>query len=172
MFKRWIRTKDKGWQYKMWVNGFGAIMTLVGTFVVIYNKFLDGAWVVIIAIPAIMMIMIYVNHHYRFVGKQLELKKFFPYYDKTYTRSTQCIVLLQEINKSLLKALNYANSISDNITILHVCRHPEHAKALQKQWDSLNIPLKFEVVLTPYQDIIKPFNEYIWSREATERTFR
>jgi hypothetical protein len=49
---------------------------------------------------------------------------------------------------------------------LHVCRHPEHAKALQKQWDSLNIPLKFEVVLTPYQDIIKPFNEYIWSREA------
>jgi amino acid transporter len=166
MFKRWIRTKDKGWHYKMWVNGFGAIMTLVGTFVVIYNKFLDGAWVVIIAIPAIMMIMIYVNHHYCFIGKQLELKKFFPYYDKTYTRSTQCIVLLQEINKSLLKALNYANSISDNITILHVCRHPGHAEALQKQWDSLNIPLKFEVVLTPYQDIIKPFNEYIWSREA------
>jgi hypothetical protein len=166
MFRRWIRTKDKGWHYKMWINGFGALMTLVGTCVVIYNKFLGGAWMVIIAIPIIMMIMVYINKHYGFVGKQLELKKFFPYYDHTKVRTSQCIVLVQTINKSILKSLNYANSISDNITALHVCRHPQHAEELRKQWESLHIPVKLEIVLTPYQDIIKPFDEYICEREA------
>jgi len=166
MFKRWLRTKEKGWTYKMWINGFGAFVTLVGTCVVIVNKFSQGAWMVIVAIPAIILFMVYINQHYSFVGKQLELKKFFPYYEKTEAHSTQCIVLVQTINKSLLKSLNYANSISDNITALHVCRHPEHAEELKKQWESLNIPVHLEVVLTPYQDIIKPLDNYIWEREA------
>ena len=166
MVRRWIRTREKGWQYKMWINAFGALMTLVGTFVNMVLKFHDGAYYVIIAIPIIMAIMLYINKHYAFVGKQLELKRFYPYYDKTKARSSQCIVLVQTINKSLLKSLNYANSISDHITALHVCRHPEHAQELREQWDSLRIPVPLEIVLTPYQDIIHPFNEYISSREA------
>jgi hypothetical protein len=166
MVKRWIRTKEKGWHYKMCINGFGALMTLVGTLVAIFMKFRDGAWMVIIAIPVIMLIMVYVNKHYTFIGSQLELKKFFPYYDKMKVHSTQCIVLVQTINKSLLKSLNYANSISDNITALHVCRHPQHAQELQKQWDDLKIPVKLEIVLTPYQNIIEPLNNYISAREA------
>ena len=166
MVRRWIRTREKGWQYKMWINAFGALMTLVGTIVNMVLKFRDGAYYVIIAIPIIMALMLYIKRHYSFVGKQLELKRFYPYYDKTKARSSQCIVLVQTINKSLLKSLNYANSISDHITALHVCRHPEHAQQLREQWDSLRIPVPLEIVLTPYQDIIQPFNEYISGREA------
>lgn len=166
MVKRWIRTKEKGWHYKLCINGFGALMTLVGTLIAIFMKFTEGAWIVIIAIPIIMFLMVYVNRHYEFVGNQLALKKFYPYYDKMKVHKTQCIVLVQTINKSLLKSLNYANSITDNITALHICRHPEHAKELQKQWDDLNIPVKLEVVLTPYQNIIEPLNTYISARES------
>lgn len=166
MVRRWIRTKEKGWKYKMWINALGALMTLVGTFVNIILKFRDGAYYVIIAIPLIMALMVYINRHYTFVGKQLALKRFYPYYSQTQTHGSQCIVLVQTINKSLLKSINYANSISDDITALHVCRHADHAEELRRQWDSLHIPVKLEIVLTPYQDIIHPFDEYISSREA------
>ncbi|MDP4153023.1 MAG: APC family permease [Bacillota bacterium] len=166
MVKRWLRTKENGWQHKMWINAFGALMTFIGTCVVVSIKFKAGAWMVIIAIPIIMAMMIYVNNHYSQIAKELELKDFNPYYKNTGKKTSQCIVLVQTINKSLLKSLNYANTISDNITALHVCRHPEHAEELRKQWDSLNIPVKLEIVLTQYQDIIKPFNEYIKNREA------
>lgn len=165
MFKKWLKTKDKGWQYKSWINAFGALTTFVGLFIVFINKFTEGAWMLAIAIPILMLTMIYIKKHYTYVGKELELKKFYPYYSNTAERKSQCIVLVQTINKSLLKSLNYANSISDNTTALHVCRHPDHAEELRKQWDSLNIPIKLEIVLTPYQDIIKPFDEYIWNRE-------
>ena len=169
MVRRWIHTKERGWSYKMWINGFGALMTLVSTLVVIYNKFTEGAWIVLITIPVIMAFMVYINRHYRFVGKQLELKRFYPYYDKTPAGASQCIVLVQTVNKSLLKSLNYAKSISDHITALHVCRHPEHAEQLKKQWEELHVPVPLEVVLTPYRDIIRPLDDYIWTRESKLR---
>lgn len=169
MVKCWIRTKDKGWNYKVWINGFGTLMTFIGTCVVIYNKFLDGAWMIIFSIPAIMAFMIYVNRHYTYVGKQLELKRFYPYHDDTKVGSGQCIVLMQTINKSLLKSLNYAKSISNNTMALHICRHPDHAQQLRRQWESLNIPIPLEIVLTPYRSIMKPFDDYIWAREAKLR---
>ena len=166
MVRFWLRTKEKGWKYKIWINGLGAFMTLVDTFVIIYNKFMEGAWMIIVSIPILMAFMIYVNRHYNYVGKQLELKSFRPYHGDAAVGSSQCIVLMQSINKSLLKSLNYAKSISNNTTVLHICRHPEHAAELRKQWDDLQIPVPLEVVLTPYRDIMKPFDDYIWAREA------
>jgi amino acid transporter len=165
MVRKWLHSKENGWHYKAVINGFGALTTFVALIVVFVNKFTEGAWILAIVIPLLMLGMVKINRHYLDVGNELQLKNFYPYYKDTKARSTQCIVLVQTINKSLLKSLNYANSISDDITVLHVCRHPEHAEELRKQWDDLKIPLKLEILLTPYQDIIKPFDEYIWNRE-------
>lgn len=166
MFRKWNKVRDKGWQYKMWINGFGALLTAVGVGVEISTKFTEGAYMIVIAIPLLMLIMTYVERHYAKVGRELRLEKFYPYYDKNAERSTQVIVLMQSINKSLLKSLNYANSLSDNITALHICRHEEHAERLRKDWEKLGIPVKLEIVLTPYQDIITPLDKYIHKREA------
>ena len=166
MVRFWLRTKEKGWKYKIWINGIGAFMTLVDTGVIIANKFVEGAWMIILAIPILMAFMIYVNRHYSYAGKQLELSDFQNYHSDTAIGDSQCIVLMQSVNKSLLKSLNYAKTISKNTTVLHICRHPEHAAELRKQWDSLQIPVPLEIVLTPYRDIMKPFDDYIWAREA------
>lgn len=45
MFKKWIITKEKNWQYKCWINGFGALVTLAVSIIVFVMKFKDGAWV-------------------------------------------------------------------------------------------------------------------------------
>jgi amino acid transporter len=166
MVRCWWKNRGKGWHYKMFINAFGTLMTLVSTCVVIFIKFTEGAWAVVIAIPIIMTLMVYCKKHYTLVSHELELKRFYPYYEDTKPGSTQCIVLLQSINKSLLKSLNYAKTISSDITALHVCRHPEHAAELRKQWDELKLPVKLEIILTPYQDIIHPLDNYIWERES------
>lgn len=165
MFKRWITIKEKNWQYKCWINGFGAIVTLVVSIIVFGTKFMDGAWILAIAIPSIMTLMYFVQKHYSLIGKELILDRFHPYYDKNASRSTQCILLVHDINKPFLKAVNYANSISNNITALHVCRHPEHAEQLSKQWEDLDIPVELAIIQTPYRDIIKPMDDYLWERE-------
>ncbi|MFT9055897.1 MAG: APC family permease [Ethanoligenens sp.] len=169
MFRKWHKTKDKGWQYKMWINGIGAILTLIGVGVEISTKFTQGAYMIVIAIPVLMLLMTYVERHYAKVGRELKLTKFHPYYDQATAHSTQVIVLMQSVNKSLLKSLNYANSISEDITALHVCRHPAHAEQLREEWKRLEIPVKLDIVLTPYQDIIPPLDKYISKRERALR---
>jgi Amino acid transporters len=165
MFKKWRTLKEKGWQYKCWINGFGAIVTLVVSVIVFSTKFIDGAWILGIAIPLIMLMMYLIKKHYSEVGHELHLEEYTPYYDKGGVASTQCILLVHDINKPFLKAINYANSISNDITALHVCRHPEHAQKLREEWERLKIPFKLEVIETPYRDIIKPMDDYLWQRE-------
>ncbi len=166
MFKKWITTKENNWQYKCWINGFGALVTLAVSIVVFSTKFMNGAWVLAIGIPLLILLMYLINKHYTFIGEQLKLDGFRPYYDKYMTSSTICIVLVHDFNKPFLKAINYANSISDNITLLHVCRHPEHASSLRKEWEELEIPVNLVILETPYRDIIKPLDDYLWKREA------
>jgi hypothetical protein len=118
-----------------------------------------------IVLPALIIVMNKIHKYYMFIGKQLSLDAFYPYYDKNVITSTKCILLVHDINKPFLKAINYANSISTDITALHVCRHPDHAAALRKQWDELKIPVKLSVIETPYRDIIKPLDDYLWKME-------
>lgn len=165
MFIKWRTIKEKNWQYKCWINGFGALVTLVVSIIVFSTKFLDGAWILGIAIPVLMITMSMIHKHYTTVGKQLKLDTLAPYYDKNAVTSTQCILLVHDINKPFLKSINYANSISNNITALHICRHPEHAQKLRKQWEELEIPIELKIIETPYRDVIKPMDEYLWQRE-------
>jgi uncharacterized membrane protein len=165
MFKKWRSLKEKGWQYKCWINGFGAMVTFVVSIIVFSTKFKDGAWILAIAIPILMIVMLSINKHYSGIGKELYLEEYKPYYDQGGVASTQCILLVHDINKPFLKAINYANSISNNITALHVCRHPEHAEHLRAEWKKHKIPFELKIIETPYRDIIRPLDEYLWQRE-------
>lgn len=165
MVQCWRRTKDPGWKYKLFINGFGALMTLISTCVVIYNKFMEGAWVIIASIPILMLLMIYVHRHYTYVGQQLKMDNLSARHDNAPIGSGQCIVLMESINKSLLKSINYAKTISKNTTVLHICSQPEHAAQIRKEWDDLHFSVPLEIVQTPYRDIMQPFDEYIWARE-------
>lgn len=167
MFKNWLKTKEKGWKHKCWINGFGALVTCVVSVIVFCTKFTDGSWLLAIAIPGLMLLMYLIHKHYSYVAEQLKLTDFHPYYTKAGSSSTRCILLVHDINKPFLKAMNYAHSISQDITAVHVCRHPEHATALRKQWSDLEIPIKLEIIETPYRDIIRPLDDYLWQKEST-----
>lgn len=165
MFKKWRTLKEKNWQYKCWINGFGAVVTCVIAIIELTTKFAKGAWMLVIVLPALFWIMNSIHKHYGFIGQQLKLDSFYPYYNKEEIGTTKCVLLVHDINKPFLKALNYANSISTDITAVHVCRHPEHAESLRNQWKELKIPVKLTIIETPYRDIIKPLDDYLWQQE-------
>lgn len=165
MFKKWRKLKEEGWQYKCLINVFGSIVTSVVTLIVFIFKFKDGAWILAIILPILMFTMRSINKHYTYVAEQLRLDKFTPYYDKDQVKSTQCIILVNDINKPFLKSVNYATSIADNVIALHICRHPEHAEALRRKWKELEIPFELKIIETRYRDIIEPMDNYLWERE-------
>jgi hypothetical protein len=71
MVRYWLRDRDRGWARKLVVNAVGATATGVVTLVVIWTKFAEGAWLVTIAIPLLVLSFLGINRHYRRFGRRL-----------------------------------------------------------------------------------------------------
>jgi amino acid transporter len=71
MVRRWHRLKEEGWRRSLIINAIGASATGIVLVIVATTKFVHGAWIVIAAMPVIILFFIAVNAHYRSVGKAL-----------------------------------------------------------------------------------------------------
>jgi len=167
MVARWIRVKGKGYLHKMFINGLGALMTGTGTVIVFVTRFAQGSWALAIIIPIIVYIMHRIDTHYKFVGRQLMVNDFMSHYHKSTSQDTNlCIVLTGGINRSILKALNYANLITSNVVALHIATDEKECEQLQKKWKETGIDIPLEVIMSPYRELIEPVDEYISEKEA------
>ena len=71
MVHYWLRTRDPGWSHRIVVNTIGATATGMVTVIVIGTKFTEGAWLVIVAIPLLVLAFLGINRHYRRFGRRL-----------------------------------------------------------------------------------------------------
>ena len=166
MFVKWIRTKEKGWQYKSLINGFGAFVTFIGSIVVFTTKFTHGAWALLIAAPILMWFMSETHKHYfRFLKGISILGYNYKYKPSTSNDSLPCVVLINKMNRAALKTFDYANKITSNVTALHISVSSAETERLKRQWQDLKIDVPLTVIYTPYRDIITPIEDYISSQE-------
>ncbi len=71
MVVRWVRTRGESWRRSAIINGIGAAATGVVLVIVTITKFRGGAWIVIAAIPVIVVFFLAVHRHYARVGATL-----------------------------------------------------------------------------------------------------
>jgi amino acid transporter len=64
MAKRHTTLREAGWKKGLAINGFGAIVTAVMTVIIAATKFSSGAWIILIAIPVMLVGLLKVNRHY------------------------------------------------------------------------------------------------------------
>ena len=55
MTRRHLRLREPGWRYGLVVNGTGAVVTLVVLLDIVQTKFLAGAWMVLLALPLLVL---------------------------------------------------------------------------------------------------------------------
>jgi amino acid transporter len=72
MVRYWLRTRDPGWRYRGAVNTVGAVTTGIVAAVVIWSKFTEGAWLVIVAVPLLVLCFVGINRHYRRFARRLK----------------------------------------------------------------------------------------------------
>ncbi|HSR27713.1 MAG TPA: APC family permease, partial [Actinomycetes bacterium] len=65
MARRHLRLREPGWRKGLLINGAGALITLVVLVVIAVTKFADGAWMVCVAIPLLVLLLQRVQRTYR-----------------------------------------------------------------------------------------------------------
>ena len=60
----WRRVRPRGWSRRAAINGTGAVVTAVATLIFLVSKFVEGAWVVVLAIPLLIVLFNRVQAYY------------------------------------------------------------------------------------------------------------
>jgi amino acid transporter len=150
---------DQGWRTKMLINGFGAVCTAIVMVIFAVTKFREGAWVVLIIIPALVKLFFTIHHHYKDLASRLTLDKF----SGLPARQTRHRVILavSGIHQGTLEALRYAKLLSDDVTAVHVSIDPEETEKVQKKWKVWGEGTRMIILDSPFRLFIEPMLKYI-----------
>ena len=121
MVRYWLRTHGAGWKWRAVINGVGATATFVVAVVVILTKFEEGAWMVIVAIPVMILGFYGVRRHYvrtqrRLAAGAAAVVAAPPAHNKT-------ILVVESLDDATERALWFARQISGGeLRAVHVPR--------------------------------------------------
>jgi amino acid transporter len=156
--KKLLEAGNQGWQWKLVVNGFGAICTALVTLIFAVTKFTDGAWIIVLLLPAIVMSFFSVHRHYQSVARDLSLDNFG---EPPPAVRHRVIIPVAGIHRGTLEALEYAHSLSDDITAVHILLDPEDRKSVESKWFEWGKGARLVVIDSPYRTFLEPFLGYV-----------
>ncbi len=149
---------EPGWQWKMVVNGFGAICTGIVMVVFAVTKFRDGAWIVLILIPALVSVFYAIHRHYQSLATRLSLEDFVPPDD---VQTQQVILLISGVHKGTLTAMRYAQSLSKKVTAVHIATDEREADRIKAKWKTWGEGIPLVIIDSPYRELMHPLVSYI-----------
>jgi len=157
MVRRWLRRKEEGWWWRWWFNALGAIVTGLVMITIAATKFTDGAWIVVLLIPTLVGVFVLVHRHYEEVAVQLSLDGLGPPAPMTNT----VLVLVGDIHRGVIKAIQYAQTLSPNAKAVYVETDPERTRRLEEKWGKYGMGAPLIVLTSPYRSLLGPLTEYI-----------
>lgn len=149
---------DKGWQWKLIINGVGALCTVIVTLIFAITKFMDGAWIIVLLIPTIIFSFFAIHHHYQLLARDLSLDNFGE--PPPFIRH-RVVVPVAGIHRGTLEALQYARTLSDDITVVHILLDPGQREAFEKKWKWWGQGVRLVVIDSPYRTFLEPFLGYV-----------
>ncbi|MEI7884957.1 MAG: APC family permease [Clostridia bacterium] len=166
MFVKWMKNKKSGWKIKAFINGLGALVTFITVILIGITKFFHGAWIVFIVIPVLVYLLLKIKKHYKKLAAQLKLSlEERPKVGVEKSNKQQVIILVDSLNKSFLKALNYASCLSENVVAFHVSTDEEATEKLKTKWEKYNPGIPLIIENSVYREVLKPLIDFIESEE-------
>lgn len=166
MVRKWKRDKEPHWQTKMLINAFGAVLTGVTFVIVFVMKFSHGAWILAVGIPLLVLLMEMIHRHYVHVKRSMQISKqeFLAHYRRAQTNNHfLCLVLVNGLTRPVLKLLNFAHQISNNVVAVHAATDEEYAERLKGAWHDygLDSDVPFVVLPCPYRSVVAVLDDYL-----------
>ncbi|MHB1988580.1 MAG: APC family permease [Acidimicrobiales bacterium] len=166
LVRHWRHEKPKRWWARASLNGTGAAMTGVATVVFLVTKFTGGAWVVVIAIPALILLFSRISKYYNDVGVELGLGAV-----PAIPQSHKALVLVTVVAVSRMTetALSTAVSLGHDVVAVSVQFEQERAAKLRSDWDRWGPGVRLDILRPSSRSVAAPMVEYLGSPEFRDR---
>lgn len=159
MTRRWWNTRsDAAWAPKALLNGVGALLSGAVMMVFAVTKFEEGAWFVVILIPAVVAVLFAIRGHYRELAGALSLE---TYGAPARIQRHRVILPISGVHRGTVAALRYARALSDDITAVHVSIDPDSAANVRRKWGLWGNGVRLVILESPYRMLLEPTLDYI-----------
>lgn len=168
MAVRFRRLREPGWRTRAALSIVGAVATAIVTVVLSVTKFVEGAWIVIILIPLLVLVFWKIHRHYIAVGRQLRLSD----EDSFEVTKNTVLVLTPSVHKGVLSALEYAKSLSADVRAIHLETDPLDTQLMIERWDRWGGGIPLVILESPYRSLIGPLLEYLDEVKGERENYR
>ncbi|MGC8462461.1 MAG: APC family permease [Acidimicrobiales bacterium] len=168
----WRRTRPPRWWFRASLNATGAVVTGIATVIFLVTKFAEGAWVVVLAVPAFVWLFVRIHAYYHGVAEALGVDQV-P--ERPHGRRTVVVVPVTHVSRLTERALSEALSMGQRVEAVTVAivAPGEQVPAvgstpieeLWQQWDP-GVPLT--VLPTEYASVVRPVVGYVDELVAAE----
>jgi amino acid transporter len=153
---------ESGWHWKRAVNAVGAVVTFGVFLILLFTKFLEGAWIIAIIIPLVISFFYTVNKHYERVAHALSTHDLDP---KNFSGVADVVIVpIADIHRGSLLALEYAKRLSKDVRVLSIVSDQASRDHIMERWERFSdctSCTKLELVNYDYRDVLTPIVDYI-----------
>jgi len=159
MVRRWLRLREKGWRWRVWINGVGAAVTGVVLLTLAITKFVEGAWIVVVVIPFLVATFIVMHRHYEEVARELSLEGL----DEPPRFQHTVLVLIGDVHRGVVRAVQYARTLAPTATVraVYVETDPARTARLEEKWGKWGLGVPLVVLTSPYRSLLRPLLDYL-----------
>ncbi len=170
MVVHWFKERTSGWRASALMNALGYLATLGVLGVIVTTKFRLGAWLVVVAIPLVVSLFLVIGRHYKYVAQRLSIqgvppRSYIPR-PKADVITHPAVVVVGQLNRGTLEALDYARSIADEIVGVHVDIGSTDREKLQQRWQQMVADIPLVILDSPYRSLVSILLNFIVEFEA------
>lgn len=141
------------------INALGFVLTAVVLAVVLVTKFNRGAWIVVVALPVLVGVMLGISRHYDRVRAEISVG---DEESMALPARVHGLVLISRLHRPALRALAFARATRpDTLEAITVSVDGEETLALQRDWERRRVPVTLRILESPYRGITRPVLDYV-----------
>jgi amino acid transporter len=170
MVKHWRTQRTKGWLTRAVINGVGAFLTAATTIIELISKFTEGAWLIVLVIPGLVLLFNRIHRIYDRIGSLLGIGQT-P--EPPARHESLVVVPVASLSRLTAAGISTALSIGDEVIAVTVCfTDPEDEAAdvsFRDRWETWHPNVPLITLRSMHRSIAKPIVQYLCDIEAKDK---
>ncbi len=137
MVKHHLVSREKGWRYRIFINGFAAVLSAAVVLIFAIVKFTEGAWAVVVLFPVLVTVLIRLHKQYEEEKAELEANAA-QACEAPILRRHVALLFVERLDLATARAIQVARAMAPTeLRAVHFVLDTREARELEEQWSRL-----------------------------------
>ncbi len=169
MVKHWRIERSRGWMTRAVINGVGATLTAATTIIELISKFTEGAWLIVLVIPGLVLLFNRIHRTYGRIGALLEIGQT----PKPPSKHKSLVVVpVASLSRLTAAGISTALSLGDEVIAVTVCfTDPDEEAAdvsFRGEWEHWHPNVPLITLRSSHRSVAPPIVKYLSQIEAED----